>query len=45
MVDRIGVIARGALQDEGTVKEVLTRTGTSTLDDAFLTLTELPDSE
>ena len=45
VVDRIGVIARGTLQDEGTVKEVLQRTGTSTLDDAFLKLTEPPDAE
>lgn len=45
VVDRIGVIARGTLQDEGTVAEVLERTNTRTLDDAFLALTEPPGGE
>lgn len=39
VVDRIGVVARGKLVAEGTLKEVLAIAGTSSLDDAFLALT------
>ncbi|MCA9491436.1 MAG: ABC transporter ATP-binding protein, partial [Myxococcales bacterium] len=36
VVDRIGIVTRGKVVAEGTVKEVLEKSGTSRLDDAFL---------
>ncbi|MEQ1564568.1 MAG: ABC transporter ATP-binding protein [Myxococcota bacterium] len=43
VVSRIGVVARGRMAAEGTVAEVMARSGTSRLDDAFLALVE-PES-
>ena len=42
VVDRVGVMARGRLVAEGTVAEVLRRSETTNLDDAFLALTGSP---
>jgi ABC-type multidrug transport system ATPase subunit len=42
IVDRIGIMARGRLVDEGTLPEVIARAGVTTLDDAFLHLVEEP---
>ncbi|MFB9992799.1 ABC transporter ATP-binding protein [Deinococcus oregonensis] len=39
LADRIGIIAQGELVAEGTPTELLARTGTATLEDAFLSLT------
>lgn len=39
VVDRIGVMRKGELVAEGTVAEVLTASGTTALDDAFIALT------
>lgn len=39
LADRIGIIAAGQLVAEGTPAELLARTGTTTLEDAFLALT------
>ena len=39
LADRIGIIAAGQLVAEGTPAELLARTGTATLEDAFLALT------
>ncbi len=41
MAERIGIIAGGKLIAEGTPEELLERTGTGTLEDAFLSLTGL----
>lgn len=41
LADRIGIIARGRLVAEGTLSELLARTGTASLEDAFLHLTGL----
>ncbi|GGM09230.1 ABC transporter ATP-binding protein [Deinococcus aerophilus] len=41
MAGRIGIIAEGRLVTEGTLEELLARTGTQTLEDAFLALTGL----
>lgn len=41
MAERIGIIAGGTLIAEGTPEELLARTGTATLEDAFLSLTGL----
>ena len=41
MAGRIGIIAAGRLVAEGTLDELLARTGTRTLEDAFLALTGL----
>ncbi len=41
MAERIGIIAAGRLVAEGTPGELLVRTGTGTLEDAFLALTGL----
>lgn len=40
VVDRVGVVAAGRMAAEGTVAEVIARSGAATLDDAFLRLTE-----
>ena len=40
VADRIGLVANGKMMAEGTVEEVLARTHTDDLDDAFLLLTE-----
>lgn len=40
VVDRAGVVARGQLVAEGTLPEILARTGASNLDDAFIALVE-----
>lgn len=41
LAERIGIIAAGRLVAEGTLDELLARTGTRTLEDAFLALTGL----
>ena len=41
LADRLGIIAAGTLVAEGTPGELLARTGTGTLEDAFLSLTGL----
>ncbi|MBB5235495.1 ABC transporter ATP-binding protein [Deinococcus budaensis] len=41
LADRLGIIAAGTLVAEGTPIELLARTGTGTLEDAFLSLTGL----
>ena len=38
-MDRIGVVSTGRLVAEGTLEEVLTAAGATTLDDAFIALT------
>ena len=40
LTDRIGVISRGKLKAVGTIEELLTATGKTTLEDAFLSLEE-----
>ncbi len=42
VVDRAGIVAGGQLVAEGTVAELLARTGTATLDDAFMALVAPP---
>jgi ABC-2 type transport system ATP-binding protein len=39
LADRIGIVERGKLVAEGTVAELLARSGTATLEDAFMSLT------
>jgi sodium transport system ATP-binding protein len=40
IVDRVGVVSKGKLAAEGTLAEVMERSGTTRLDDAFLALVE-----
>ena len=39
MCDRIGIVNRGRLIAVGTVEEIIAKTGTETLEDAFIALT------
>ncbi|NLP34672.1 MAG: ABC transporter ATP-binding protein [Clostridiales bacterium] len=45
LCDRIGIIINGALVMEGTLKEILTSTNTSDLEDAFFELYQLHNKE
>jgi ABC-2 type transport system ATP-binding protein len=38
VVDRMGIMAKGRLVAEGTLAEILAKTESSTLDDAFVAL-------
>lgn len=40
LADRMGIISRGKLKCEGTLEEILIKTGAEKLEDAFLALTE-----
>ena len=40
VVDRLGVVAKGRMAAEGTLTEILQRTGSTALDDAFVALVQ-----